>query len=246
MHSTASPKRWFVTGTDTDVGKTLIAAALLERARQQDHTTLGLKPVAAGCERVDGQWQNDDARLLRHTSTLVLPYEQHNPIALPDAIAPHIAAQRTGTELTLDALHQACQPALTAKVDTLVIEGAGGWQVPLNHAHTLADFAKRCHQQQPLTVLLVVAMRLGCINHARLSAEAIHTSGLSISGWVANHIQHDMHAQQENLDYLTRYFTDQRIPCLGHVPYLQHAPSIHTTLERDYERVQQVVGYLNG
>jgi dethiobiotin synthetase len=207
-------QRYFLTGTDTDTGKTLISSALLLNARQLGFSTFGLKPVAAGCEHMNGEWQNSDARLLRQYSTITASYPVHNPIALEAAIAPHIAAQREGIALSVSSLLTACQPALEIEADRQIIEGAGGWLVPLNDTETLADFA--CALKLP--VILVVGMRLGCINHAQLSAQAIQASGLPLAGWVANCLHADMDAQQDNLDYLTQWFQRQNVEHLGTVP----------------------------
>jgi dethiobiotin synthetase len=209
-------QRLFITGTDTDAGKTLISAAYLLKAQQQGLTCLGLKPVAAGCERKPSSYlrHNSDALLHQQYSQPAQDYSTHNPIALQAAIAPHIAAQQEQRTLTVDSLMQACQPALRQQPDLLLCEGAGGWLVPLNNAETLADFA--CALGAP--VILVVGMKLGCINHALLSARAIQQSGLALAGWVANQLPPGMTAAQENLQFLQHWFNQQNVPCLGVIP----------------------------
>ncbi|MCY0963697.1 dethiobiotin synthase [Parathalassolituus penaei] len=211
--------RLFVTGTDTDAGKSLISAALLEKARQQGRTTFGLKPVAAGCVLNSNteEWQNADALLLQRHSEPQRPYNTHNPVALQAAIAPHIAARQEGTPLKLAALRDACEERLPTDSDLILVEGAGGWLVPLNYTESLADLAVALNYP----VVLVVGLRLGCISHALLSAEAILSRGLPIAGWVANSLSAQMDVETENLEFLTQSFDNMGIPCLGHVPFLR-------------------------
>lgn len=210
--------RYFLTGTDTDAGKTLVSQLLLYRAKAQGLTCFGLKPVAAGCELIDGQLSNSDARLLRQASSPSHHYAMHNPITLEAAIAPHIAARQVGQELTVDGLLDACQDGLSLATDVTLVEGAGGWLVPLNRQQTLADFAKAINAP----VILVVGMKLGCLNHAMLTAEVIKSSGLQLAGWVANQIDPNMLSASENLYDLTQWFEDRGIPHLGTVPTLQN------------------------
>lgn len=187
-------KAYFITGTDTGVGKTLVAASLLRLARAQGLSTLGLKPVAAGCELTDGQWMNADARLLMEASSIAVDYPAVNPVALREAMAPHVAAEREGRELHCAELVAHCKPLLDT-ADFTVIEGAGGWQVPLNDTETMAKLAAGLG----CPVILVVGIRLGCVNHALLTAAAIRQSGLALAGWVANHIDPDMAVADENV-----------------------------------------------
>ncbi len=229
-------QRLFITGTDTDAGKTLISAAYLLKAQQQGLTCLGLKPVAAGCEQQSSaQWHNSDALLHQQYSQPAQDYYIHNPIALQAAIAPHIAAQQEQCVVTVASLLQACQPALRQKPDLLLCEGAGGWLVPLNNAETLADFA--CALGAP--VILVVGMKLGCINHALLSARAIQQSGLALTGWVANQLPPGMTAAEENLQFLQHRFNQQNIPCLGVIPPID---ALDCT---DKQQLQAVAGRLH-
>lgn len=205
-------KTFFVTGTDTGVGKTLMSAGLLLAAKERGLSTAALKPVAAGCEVAAEGLRNDDALLLQSVITQPLTYEQINPIALEPAIAPHIAAQQARRVLSVDRLAGFCRGVLN-QADFTLVEGAGGWRVPLNSAETLADLARTLQ----LPVILIVGIRLGCINHAMLTVEAIARDGLPLAGWVANIIDPDMPCQQENIVSL-----QQRLaaPCLGVVPYL--------------------------
>jgi len=161
---------FFVTGTDTEVGKTWVSCRLLERAREAGLSCYGLKPVAAGCEETAEGWRNDDALQLMAASSVTLPYELVNPVALKAPVAPHIAAQQEGKAVTLARLAGYVRGALSAhKADLILIEGAGGWRVPLNDREMLSGLAAELE----LPVIQVVGMKLGCINHALLTAEAI-------------------------------------------------------------------------
>lgn len=206
-------KRFFIAGTDTDAGKTLITTGLLAAANRRGLRTIGLKPVAAGCERTPEGLRNADALLLQQTASVALSYEQVNPVALEPPIAPHIAAEQAGRVLSADRLAAYCRGALMQPADLVLIEGAGGWRVPLSPRESLA----RLPQLLELEVILVVGMKLGCLNHALLTAEAIARDGLRLAGWVANRIDPQMACADENLATLTRLF---RAPLLGQVPWL--------------------------
>lgn len=211
----------FVTGTDTDAGKTLVATTLLYKAQSQGLSCFGLKPVAAGCEwsyseSSQGQWHNDDALLLQAASQPSQAYTCHNPIALPDAIAPHIAAIRSHQPLTVNSILNACEHGLQQKVDFHLIEGAGGWLVPLNNEETLADLAQQLVNREGYKIILVIGMKLGCINHSLLTQRLILNSGLKIIGWVANHIDPNMKEQDANFKYLKQHI---EAPCLGRIPF---------------------------
>ncbi len=203
---------FFITGTDTDAGKTLIATALLHLAHASGLSTLGLKPVAAGCARVQGQWMNEDARQLMRASSGNPNYATVNPVALREPLAPHIAAEREDRQLCVAELLQHCQPLLDT-ADFVVLEGAGGWLVPLNATESMADLATGLG----CPVILVVGLRLGCINHALLTAAAIAAAGLPLAGWVANQIDPDMAVAAANIETLRERLN---APLLGCVPYL--------------------------
>lgn len=207
-------KTFFIAGTDTDVGKTLVAAGLLVAAKRYGLTTAALKPLAAGCEKTAAGLRNGDALLLQSVITEQLAYEQINPVALEAAIAPHIAAQQERRVLSADRLAGFCRGSLNL-ADFTLVEGAGGWRVPLNPHETVADVAKILR----LPVILVVGIRLGCINHALLTMEAIRNDGLLLAGWVANCINADMPALHDNIHSLT---TRIPAPCLGVIPWLQN------------------------
>lgn len=207
-----SKKTFFITGTDTNVGKTFIAASLLLAAKARGMTTAALKPVAAGCEKTPEGLRNADALLLQSVITQKLYYEQINPIALEAAIAPHIAAQLERRSMSADRLAGFCRGVLNT-ADFTLVEGAGGWRVPINPTETLADLAKALR----LPVILVVGVRLGCINHALLTVDAIRNDGLPLAGWVANCVDADMPALQENIQSLAARIP---APCLAVVPWV--------------------------
>jgi len=207
---------FFVTGTDTDVGKTTIAAGLLRAARLAGLSTAAVKPVASGCEDgVDGL-RNSDALALLAECSLPLSYAEVNPFAFAPAIAPHLAAREAGVELKVAALADAVQTVLAQQADFTLVEGAGGWRVPLGEQATLADLPVALD----LPVILVVGVRLGCINHALLTAEAIARDGLRLAGWVANVLDPQTSRLDDNLRTLTERLA---APCLGRVPRLEQA-----------------------
>lgn len=206
-------KTFFVTGTDTDAGKTFIASALLHKANSEGLRSLALKPVASGSESRDEGLRNSDALILQEAMSEELDYEQINPYAFEPAIAPHIAAEQAAVRLNASRLAGFCRGALFTPHDFSVVEGAGGWRVPLNDREDFSDLAK----ELSLPVILVVGLRLGCINHALLTLEAIRRDGLKVAGWVANHVDPNMSCMEENLETLKQRMT---APYLGFVPHL--------------------------
>lgn len=206
-------RTFFITGTDTDVGKTVVATGLIEAANQAALSTAAIKPVAAGCEPTGSGMQNADALQLQATASYPLSYQQVNPIALKSAIAPHIAAAEEGKTLSASRLSGFCRGLTLLPIDILFIEGAGGWRVPLNNRETLADIPKQLNSE----VILIVGLRLGCINHALLTAQAIRDDGLRLAGWVGNILYPDMPCLDENIDTLKRLIPES---CLGVVPWL--------------------------
>lgn len=207
---------FFVTGTDTDVGKTTIAAGLLRAARLAGLSTAAVKPVASGCEDGAAGLRNSDALALLAECSLPLSYAEVNPFAFAPAIAPHLAAREAGVELKVEALATAVQAVLAQQADFTLVEGAGGWRVPLGEQATLADLPIALD----LPVILVVGVRLGCINHALLTAEAIARDGLRLAGWVANVLDPQTSRLDDNLRTLTERLA---APCLGRVPRLEQA-----------------------
>jgi len=186
---------FFITGTDTEVGKTLVSRALLLAAKKRGLKTLALKPIAAGCEQTENGLRNSDAVLLQKEMTGELLYQQVNPVALKKAIAPHIAAQIEAKTITANQLAGYCKGALLEPHDFAIVEGAGGWRVPINARESIADLAK----QLGFPVIMVVRMGLGCLNHALLTAEAIHRDGLKLAGWIANSPVGEMENYNDNI-----------------------------------------------
>ena len=209
-------KTYFITGTDTDAGKTFASCALLHAAGKLGFKTLAHKPVAAGCEQTPDGLRNSDAINLMSAMNQDEEYEMVNPITLESAIAPHLAAQETGVQLSVSRSAGFARGIMMARADLLLIEGAGGWRVPLNNRETLADLAKDLKQP----VILVVGMKLGCINHALLTAEAIKADGLEIAGWIANRIDPEMSHYRENLATLAQMI---QAPLLAEIPSIQNA-----------------------
>ncbi len=205
---------YFIAGTDTDVGKTTIAAGLLHAAKLNGLATLGAKPVASGCEVTPKGLRNADALALMDESSIKLKYEEVNPFAFEPAIAPHLAAREAGVALSVEALLKPMRAILAKEADFTLIEGAGGWRVPLSDQANLSDLAMALQ----LPVILVVGVRLGCINHALLTAEAIAQDGLQLAGWVANIIDARTSRLEENLATLAERLP---APCLGRVPKLK-------------------------
>ncbi|BEP93134.1 dethiobiotin synthase [Acidovorax sp. sif1233] len=201
----------FVTGTDTGVGKTLVSTGLLHALAPHHRRVVGMKPVAAGVVPWGEDWASEDAIALRSASTLAVAPELDNPVLLLDPLSPHIAAARAGVRIDIAAIVRSYQ-ALAAQADAVVVEGAGGFHVPLSDTETGADLA----QALALPVVLVVGLRLGCLNHALLTAEAIRARGLALAGWVANRVDPGMDAAEENIAYLRDRLG---APLLAEVPY---------------------------
>jgi dethiobiotin synthetase len=209
----------FVTGTDTGVGKTLVSAGLLHALARHHRRVVGMKPVAAGVVPWAGDWASEDAIALRDASTVAVPAALDNPVLLPDPLSPHIAAARAGVQIDTAAIVRSYQ-ALAAEADAVVVEGAGGFHVPLSDTATGADLA----QALALPVVLVVGLRLGCLNHALLTAEAVRARGLTLAGWVANRVDPAMLAADENIASLRARL---QAPLLAEVLH-QAAPDART------------------
>ena len=198
---------FFLTGTDTEIGKTFITCALLHRARQLGLKAVGIKPVAAG---TDAAGRNEDVENIRAASNVALPPELINPYCFSAAIAPHLAAAEQGVTIDFAPIRAACASALQ-QADLLIVEGVGGFRVPLGVNRDSADLAVTL----AMPVILVVGLRLGCINHALLTAEAIAARGLTLAGWVANHIDPEMARVNDNIAALRERLG---APLLGRVP----------------------------
>lgn len=201
-------KTFFITATDTDAGKTYVSVGLLKAAHRAGHRSLGLKPIAAGAELINGALRNDDALLIQAASSVRLAYEQVNPVVFEPAIAPHIASAKENKLITVSRLEGYLKGSLLTPYDFAIVEGAGGWRVPLNDRELISDLAKNLG----FPIVLVVNMKLGCLNHAVLTAEAIVRDGLKLGGWVANGGQDTMPYYEENLHSLTNMLS---APLLG-------------------------------
>ena len=204
-------KGYFITGTDTGVGKTWATLALMACLQRQGHRVLGMKPVASGCEETPQGLRNEDALLIQQQGSVAVPYRQINPYAFAPAIAPHLAAAQAGVAIELGVLERGFAD-LAKRADQVVVEGAGGWLVPLHRQQSLADLA----QWLGLPVVLVVGLRLGCINHALLSAMAIRAAGCQLAGWIANTLDPAMPCLEGNIDSIA---TRIEAPLLGVLPY---------------------------
>ncbi len=209
---------FFITGTDTDVGKTVTTRLILEKLSAAGKRSLGIKPISAGCEVTASGLRNDDALHLQEASSVKVDYEVVNPITFKDPIAPHLAAAKQGYDLTLYRLQDCLDEAKRQEPSYLLIEGAGGWRLPLNSkGQFYSDFAL----QNQMQVIMVVGMRLGCLNHAVLTYQAIKNDGLKCVGWVANQLSDNMLCYQENLDSLTALLP---IPLIAEVPFQPGRP----------------------
>jgi dethiobiotin synthetase len=203
---------YFVTGTDTDCGKTLVTLGFMQLCQQRGLETAGMKPVAAGALRTHDGLLNPDALAIQSQCQPPLSYSQINPYCFEPAVAPHLAAKQTGTRIDLDVISRQYQE-LCNHHEAVIVEGAGGWKVPLNDEEDMADLC----QKLELPVILVVGLRLGCINHALLSAEAIIASGQPLAGWIANHVDANMSLADDNIQTLKRHI---KAPLLGRIPRL--------------------------
>ena len=203
----------FIAGTDTGIGKTHAACTLLHALRAAGYRACGMKPVASGCVETADGLRNDDALALQAAGSDadLLPYALINPVALRDPLSPHLAAAHDGVEISLAPMRTAFE-RLSAGHQRVVVEGVGGWLVPLAPGLFAADIAK----QWRLPVILVVGLRLGCLNHALLSARAITADGCRLLGWIGNRVDPAMDAPEENLATLRQLLPG---PCLGVLPH---------------------------
>jgi dethiobiotin synthetase len=206
-----SPRGWFITGTDTGVGKTLVASALIHAIAARGTRVVGMKPVAAGAH-ADGQiLRNEDVERLMAAGNVDAPRTKVNPYCFALAIAPHLAARASGVDIDLDAIARAYDE-LAAQSEVVIVEGVGGFCVPLNRSDDTADLAQRLG----LPVIVVVGMRLGCLNHSLLTAQAIRARGLRLAGWIANHIDPAMTCAHDNVVALAERLA---APLLGEIEF---------------------------
>ncbi len=212
-------KEFFITGTDTDAGKTHVTSLLLKLLAQHKKRAMGFKPIASGCEMAFDQLVNADALILMESATVSAKYEIINPFSFAPAIAPHIAAQKVGTTLSVANISAAYQQTKLQGSDYILTEGAGGWALPLNDSEYLYDWVKA----EQLPVILVVGMKLGCINHALLTAAHMQNMGVNCIGWIANQVDDEMDEYQANLESLKQRLP---FPLLALSPYTEQTPKL--------------------
>ncbi|MBQ0723936.1 MAG: dethiobiotin synthase [Cycloclasticus sp.] len=227
-------KGYFITGTDTDVGKTFVAAELLKALRDAGLRASGFKPVASGGVWVDGQLCNQDALTLMAESSVQLPYELVNPYCFEPAIAPHIAAKYTDTIIDFSIIRSRLDSHLAVS-DVVVVEAAGGWKVPLNDTSGVDDLA----YESGLPVILVVGLKLGCINHALLSEQAILDKGCQLAGWVGNSLSEGFEAKNDNIKTLKQRM---KSPCLGVLEYQVNGEHVDVESRRNMSAVLDYLG----
>jgi dethiobiotin synthetase len=227
-------KGLFVTGTDTGAGKTLVSCGIIHALRNSGLRVAGMKPLASGCEETASGMVSDDARQLAAASGLGAPMDLVNPYRFLPAIAPHIAAAQAGVRVDLRRIDAACRE-LARMSDAVVVEGAGGLRVPLNEESEFSDLARLLG----LPVVLVVGMRLGCLNHALLTVEALARRGLTLSGWVANHVDAAMEVPDENVQALEDRLD---VPLIGRVPFLDSADARAVARRLDLAPLLSAIG----
>ncbi|MCX7556095.1 dethiobiotin synthase [Xanthomonadaceae bacterium JHOS43] len=205
-------RAFFITGTDTGIGKTVAACALLRAFAARGLRAVGMKPVAAGCERTTDGWRNEDALALIAAGTFQPDYALVNPVALPEPTTPELAATCAGADITLEPIVSAFR-MLASQADVIVIEGAGGWLAPWSATLDQSALVKALD----LSVILVCGLKLGCISHARLSARTIPDDGCRLAGWIGNRIDPNWHLPDANTELLASHLP---APCLGMLPIL--------------------------
>lgn len=223
-------KKFFVTGTDTGVGKTTASCALLAAGKARGLRTLAVKPVASGCSDTPGGLRNDDALALMAAMTEVMAYEEVNPIALKEPQSPHLAALHAGRRLTIAQIGGLVRGAMSRRVDLAVVEGAGGWRVPISDREIMSDLPRALG----LPVILVVGLRLGCLNHAILTTEAMARDGVRLAGWIGNVLDPELAALDGNIGTLK---TILPMPCLGVLPWQPGATPDELATHLDLEEL---------
>ncbi|MDH5180719.1 MAG: dethiobiotin synthase [Gammaproteobacteria bacterium] len=216
----------FITGTDTGIGKTFVTVAMINALRAQGVRVAGMKPVGSGADRINGKLYNEDALLIKQAMGTSVDYDLINPYCFAPPVSPHIAAQQAGVEIRPAKIQQHFQQ-LEQTFDLVLVEGVGGWLAPLSNELTVADLAK----QLCLPVIMVVGIRLGCLNHASLTAAAIRDSGMNFAGWIANDVQQDTQSAGEQLAYLRHRL---RTPPLFEIKH-------HTTISSSTEDEQKQI-----
>ena len=203
---------FFITGTDTEIGKTFVSSLLIKLFVEEGFQVTGMKPIASGAKMINGTLKNDDALSLMRASNVKADYKIINPYVFENAVSPHIAAEQAEVEISVDEIKKYFE-LLRQKSDVVVVEGVGGWYAPISCHTTVADLAETLG----LPIILVVGLRLGCLNHALLTAQALRQSGLPIAGWIANYVENGFSSADKNISTLKHFLND--IPFLGSVPY---------------------------
>lgn len=216
---------FFITGTDTEIGKTFVSSLLIKLLVDEGLKVIGMKPIASGAKTIDGSLKNDDALSLIQASNVDVDYKKINPYVFEPAISPHLAAEDAGVEIDIKNIKNEFLD-LKNKSDLVVVEGVGGWYAPLSFNTTVADLAEELNQP----IILVVGLRLGCLNHALLTAQAIRQSGLVIAGWIANHIEKDFSVAEKNIETIKHFLND--FPFLGTVS--------HQTNSNEQSSIEQI------
>ncbi|WP_303907150.1 dethiobiotin synthase [Thiohalomonas denitrificans] len=224
----------FVTGTDTGIGKTWTSLGLIAAFQRRGERVVGMKPIAAGCEATAEGLRNDDAVHLQQAGSVPVAYETVNPYAFVPPVSPHVAAARAGVAIDLTRI-VSVYGQLANQADRVVVEGVGGWHAPLGEAITVAELARALG----LPVVMVVGLRLGCLNHALLTARAIRDDGLELAGWVANELSPEMEAAAQNIRYLRDHID---APLLGIVPYMGSPQGKRIAANLDVDSLAAVEG----
>lgn len=208
---------FFITGTDTEIGKTYVSSLLINFFANNGYKVTGMKPVASGATMVEGELKNDDALSLMQASNVDVDYKTVNPYTFEPAVSPHIAAEQAGVEVEIDEIKNNYKH-LQEMSDVVIVEGVGGWYAPISCHTTVADLA----ESLKLPIILVVGLRLGCLNHALLTAQALRQSGLTVAGWIANHVEKDFSSAEKNIETLKHYLNE--FLYLGSIPFDSNAP----------------------
>lgn len=209
---------FFITGTDTEIGKTFVSALLIKMLVDEGLKVSGMKPVASDAKMREGVLKNEDALSLMQVANVEADYSLVNPYVFAEAVSPHIAAQDAGVEIDLGKIKNNFD-ALEKISDVVVVEGVGGWHAPLSYETTVTDLAKVLN----IPVIMVVGLRLGCLNHALLTAQAIRQSGVPVAGWIANHVEQNFSSAEKNIETLQRFLND--VPYIGSVCYQKNITS---------------------
>ena len=208
-------KGFFIAGTDTGIGKTCVTVALMEEFKKQGYKVAGMKPIASGADKKNDCLRNEDAELIQQACSESIDYELINPVVFELPVSPHIAAKQMNQAIDLEEI-EGCYQQLASNNDLVIVEGVGGWRVPISNEQSMADLAKNLG----LPVILVVGFRLGCISHAILTADAIRTDGLNLFGWVSNRLEEDYLLPEESLETLKKNIDS---PYLADLPFGQNS-----------------------